>query len=166
MKVTACHSPLSGMFQETERQVIRLDFIPDREFHGIFMRVSAHIDLRGAFTPEEVNARILSAAKAYKSLAKSGYMSAKYAYRHAGNLEKLVYTAGSTNFGTRAISTARRHPYGIENLTLNYGHGKAVDILLERNASLRRMTRIVEKREAKATEPLMERFRRTHQRRR
>jgi len=119
-----------------------LDFVPDREFHSVFMRISADVDLRGAFTPEEVNTRLIAAAKAYKSLAKRGYLGAKYAYRHADNLEKLVYTRGRTDFGTRAVSTARRHPNGIENLTLNYGHGKAIDILLERSIRLRRMTRI------------------------
>lgn len=122
--------------------MIRLDFVPDREFHGVFMRISADVDLRGAFTPEEVNARLIAAAKAYKSLAKRGYLGAKYAYRRADNLEKLVYTAGKTDFGTRAISTARRHPYGIENLTLNYGRERAIDTLLERGRRFRRMTRI------------------------
>lgn len=118
-----------------------MDFMPDKEFHGLFIRINHEIPLKGASTPEEVNARIIDHAKAWKSLAKSGYMNAKTAYRHADNLEKLVYTAG-TDFGTRAISTARRHPYGVENLTLNYGYSKAVDILLERNRRLRRMTRI------------------------
>jgi hypothetical protein len=122
-------------------EVIRLDFMPDKEFHHLFIRISNTVPLRGAFTPEEVNARIIDRAKTYKSLAKSGYMNAKYAYRHADNLEKLVYTAGKTDFGTRTISTARRHPYGIENLTLHYGYSKAVDILLEHKAKLRRMTR-------------------------
>jgi hypothetical protein len=119
-----------------------MDFLPDKEFHPIFARVSSTVDLRGAYTPEEVNARIIAVAKAYKKLAKTGYMNPKRAYRNADNLEKLVYTAGSTNFGIRAVSMARRHPYGIENLTLNYGHTKAIDILLERKVRLRRMTRI------------------------
>lgn len=118
-----------------------MDFVPDKEFHGIFIRINHEVGLKGAFTPKEVNARIIDRAKAWKSLAKSGYMNPKTAYRHADNLEKLVYAEG-TDFGTRAISTARRHPNGVENLTLNYGYSKAVDILLERNRRLRRMTRI------------------------
>lgn len=118
-----------------------MDFVPDKEFHAIFARISATIDLRGAFTPDEINSRILTAAKAYKTLAKTRYMNPKVAYRKATNLEKLVYTRG-TDFGTRAIAIARRHPVGLENLTLNYGHTKAIDILLERRTRLRRMTRI------------------------
>jgi hypothetical protein len=122
-------------------EVIRLDFVPDREFHILFVRISATVDLRGAFTPEEVNARIIREAKARKFLAERGYMSRRLAYHDADNLEKLVYTQG-TDFGARAISTARRHPYGLENLTLNYGGSKAIDILLERRTRLRRMMRI------------------------
>jgi len=121
-------------------EVIRLDFVPDKEFHILFVRISATVDLRGAFTPEEVNTRILRGAKTLKFLAERGYMSPKRAYHDADNLEKLVYTQG-TDFGTRAISTARRHPYGLENLTLNYGRSKAIDILLERRTRLRRMMR-------------------------
>jgi hypothetical protein len=123
-------------------EVIRLDFVPDKEFHKIFMKISYSVDLRGAFTPEEVNARVTRESKALKFLAKEGYMKPETAYHDADNLEKLVYTAGKTDFGTRAISTARRHPYGVENLTLNYGRGRAIDILFERNRRLRRMTRI------------------------
>ncbi len=118
-----------------------MDFVPDKEFHILFIRISATVDLRGAFTPEEVNARIIREAKVRKLLAERGYMNPKAAYHAADNLEKLVYTEG-TDFGTRAISTARRHPDGLENLTLNYGYSKAVDILLERNRRFRRMTRI------------------------
>jgi hypothetical protein len=136
IKVTVCHRET-----KTKRQVIRLDFVPDKEFHILFVRISATVDLRGAFTPEEVNTRILREAKARKLLAERGYMNPKAAYHDADNLEKLVYTQG-TDFGTRAISTARRHPYGLENLTLNYGRGKAIDILLERRTRLRRMMRI------------------------
>lgn len=121
--------------------MIRLDFIPDKEFHILFVRISATVGLRGAFTPDEVNARILREAKARKFLAERGYMSPRLAYHDADNLEKLVYTQG-TDFGTRAISTARRHPYGLENLTLNYGRSKAIDILLERRTRLRRMMRL------------------------
>jgi len=124
-----------------EGEVIRLDFVPDKEFHILFVRISATVDLRGAFAPEEVNARIMRGAKAIKFLAEKGYMNPKTAYHAADNLEKLVYTEG-TDFGTRAISTARRHPYGLENLTLNYGRSKAIDILLERRTRLRRMMRV------------------------
>jgi hypothetical protein len=137
-KVTVCH-------RQTEKaltvEVIRLDFMPDKEFHHLFIRISNSVDLRRAFTPEEVNKRIIHEAKGLKFLAKEGYVRPKAAYHRADNLEKLVYTAGRTDFGTRAISTARRHPDGLENLTLNYGYSKAVDILLERNRRLRRMTR-------------------------
>jgi len=125
----------------TFSEVIRLDFVPDKEFHILFVRISATVDLRGAFTPEEVNRRILREAKVRKYLAERGYMSPRLAYHDADNLEKLVYTQG-TDFGTRAISTARRHPYGLENLTLNYGRTKAIDILLERRTRLRRMMRV------------------------
>jgi hypothetical protein len=122
-------------------EVTRLDFMPDKEFHHLFIRISNSVDLRRAFTPEEVNQRIIHASKELKFLAKEGYVRPKTGYHRADNLEKLVYTGGRTDFGTRAVSMARRHPDGLENLTLNYGYSKAVDILIERNMRLRRMTR-------------------------
>jgi hypothetical protein len=38
-----------------------MDFMPDKEFHKIFNRISKTVDLTGAGTPEEINERLMHA---------------------------------------------------------------------------------------------------------
>jgi hypothetical protein len=109
----------------------------DKELHSLFLRVRREVDFQGAFTPSEIDARLRDTAKGLRILARRGYEKPEKAERRAKNLEKLE----GTNFGPTVIAAARRHPYGVENLTLNYGRKAAMDIILERDRKLMEMMR-------------------------
>jgi hypothetical protein len=114
------------------------DLMTDKEFHRAFMRISYYVDFKGAFTPNEIDKRIAREASELRFLGERGYMRKETANRRASNVGKVQ----GTSFGTRTIATARRHPDGLVNLTLNFGRHRAMDALIERNRRLRRMTRI------------------------
>jgi len=38
--------------------VIAVDFMPDKEFHELFNRISKKANLEGASTPEDINRRL------------------------------------------------------------------------------------------------------------
>ena len=114
------------------------DLMTDMEFHKAFIRINNAVPFDGCRSPEEINRRIAEEVRTLRILGDRGYLSEASANRKADNLEKVV----GTSFATRTISRARRHPNGLENLTLNFGYRKAIDILFERNRRLRRMTRI------------------------
>lgn len=113
------------------------DFMPDKEVHKKFIRICYDVDVKGALTPDELDRRIKDAAETLRFLGKRGYMDAERANRNADNLEKVV----GTSFSPRVISIARRHPYGIINLTLNYGPKEAVKMVMEHERRLRGMLR-------------------------
>jgi hypothetical protein len=107
----------------------------DKELHSLFLRIRRDVDFKGAFTPAEIDNRLREAAEELKLFGRKGYINPEKANRAADNLEKLA----GTNFAPTVIATARRHPYGPENLTLNYGRKGAMDVILERDRRLRRM---------------------------
>ena len=43
-----------------------MDFLPDKEFHQIFNRVSKNVNLKGANTPEKIDKKLEHKIKAYK----------------------------------------------------------------------------------------------------
>lgn len=96
-----------------------MDFLSDKEFHEIFDRVSAKVDLRGANSPEEVNRRLKQKIKEYPPRLSSGWISF---------LKRLMFAG----FGRRTIDQAIANPRGKVALTLKYGKEKAKDILLAR----------------------------------
>ena len=105
-----------------------MDFIPDKEFHKIFNRVSKIVDLEGAGTPEEINERL------NQKVAKDRYLSVKneltlfHARGRTPKLKKLI----SGGFARRTIDEAIANPRGKIALTLKYGRERAKDILLKR----------------------------------
>ena len=101
-----------------------MDFLPDKEFHPIFDRVSRKVDLKGAGTPAEINERL---KKKIKEIKKKRLKPAK-ARRLISELMKLIFAG----FGRRAIDEAIANPQGKVALTLKYGEEKAKEILLER----------------------------------
>lgn len=109
----------------------------DKELHSLFLRVRRDVDFQGAFTPNEIDERLRKSAKVLRILAREGYEKPWQAERRAKNLEKLE----STYFAPSVIAMARRHPYSVENLTLNYGSKGAMDVILERERKLRKMMR-------------------------
>lgn len=113
------------------------DFMPDKEVHKKFIRICYDVDVQGALTPDELDRRLKDAAEMLRFLGKRGYVDAERANRNANNLEKVV----GTGFSPRVISIAKTHPYGIINLTLNYGPKEAVRRTMEREKRLREMLR-------------------------
>jgi hypothetical protein len=114
------------------------DWTVDRELHPVFIRVNALTDLQGADTPEEIDRRLDRTVEVYDLLLKRGVVSRK----KAEEVERQVNKLQDANFSTYVIASARRHPSGLIALSLKYGHDRAVDLVLERNLRLRRMTRV------------------------
>jgi hypothetical protein len=114
------------------------DWVIDKEIAPLFVRVSEHVDLQGAYTPDEIHERFRQKIKHYKFFSEKGYCSPKKYRQTKENLEKLI----ENDFGSYVIAHARRHPDQIVSLTLHYGRDKARDILLERHRRLRRTLRV------------------------
>lgn len=112
-------------------------FGTDKELDSLFIRIRRDLDFQDAFTPNEIDARLRDTAKELRILGRRGYLNPEKAERSANNLEKLE----GTNFAPSVIARAKRHPYGVVNLTLNYGRKGAMDAILERDRKLKRMMR-------------------------
>lgn len=114
----------------------------DKEFHPVFDRLSETVELKGAYTPDEIDQRIKQKMRAFDYRAKnpilSTHITTKKAKHSKENLQKLL----DNEFGIFVIAHARRHPDGIVNLTLHKGKDNAVKILLERKRRLRGTLRI------------------------
>ena len=110
-----------------------MDFLPDREFHPIFDRVSRKVNLKGCGTPAEINRRLKLKIDGYKYLQKKKALqvfgiSKKEARLGIRDLKKLIFAG----FGRRTIDEAIARPRGKVALTLIYGRENAKEILLER----------------------------------
>ncbi len=108
-----------------------MDFLPDKEFHPVFDRVSRSISLKGADSPAEVNKRLLKRRKTYRERMKEKKTSVKMRKRlrfKRKELRKLILAG----FGRRTVDEAIENPRGKVALTLQYGHKKAKEILLKR----------------------------------
>ena len=111
-----------------------MDFMPDREFHVLFDRVSRKVNLKGAGSPAEINRRLKLKIDGYKYLQKKKALlvfeiSKKEAELGIRDLKKLMFRG----FGRRTIDEAIARPRGKVSLTLRYGRKNARDILLERS---------------------------------
>jgi hypothetical protein len=119
-----------------------MDFMPDKEFHPIFDRVSRKVSLKGAGTPAEINKQLTKAIKEekkkkrmIKKAIRNGHISRSAA---SGWLRKISNDIKDTKqlifagFARRTIDEAITRPRGKVALTLRYGRKKAKDILLER----------------------------------
>jgi hypothetical protein len=111
-----------------------MDFLPDKEFHPIFDRVSRKVNLKGAGSPAEINRRLKLKIDGYKYLQKKKALlvfeiSKKEAELGIRDLKKLMFRG----FGRRTIDEAIARPRGKVALTLIYGRENARDILLERS---------------------------------
>lgn len=105
-----------------------MDFMPDKEFHGIFDRVTYRVSLKGAGTPAEVNEKLRHKIKAYKYLQEKERLKKDRARRLISQYRKLIFAG----FGRRTIDEAVARPQGKVALTLQYGRKKAREILLAR----------------------------------
>jgi hypothetical protein len=93
------------------------DWMVDKEFHPVFDRLSETVELKGAYTPDDIDQRIKQKMRAFDYRAKNPilttHISTKKAKRSKKNLQKLI----DSDFGTYTVAHARRHPDGIVNLT-------------------------------------------------
>ena len=105
-----------------------MDFIPDKEFHPIFNRVSEVVDLKGAFSVDEVNERLERTIRGIKRSRRAGRLRKG----RAGFIEKNLKRLEKAGFGKAVIKQASENPRQIVALTLRYGRKKAKKILLER----------------------------------
>jgi anaerobic ribonucleoside-triphosphate reductase len=119
-----------------------MDFLPDKEFHPIFERVSRKVNLKGAGSPAEINERLKKQIKKEKEKTRmiKEAISKGYAEKRAltrwlkkirmsrKDLKKLIFSG----FGRRTIDEAIARPHGKVALTLRHGRKKAKEILLER----------------------------------
>jgi hypothetical protein len=102
--------------------------MPDIEFHKVFNRISKKINLKGAGTPAEINARL------NKKINQIRY---EYGLNPLGQLQaeskisplKTLMFAG---FGRRTIDEAIANPTGKVALTLKYGPEHARYVLEKR----------------------------------
>lgn len=118
-----------------------MDFLPDKEFHIIFDRISRKVNLQGAYTPDEIDRRLKHRIKADEFAIESGYLEDEKTKRRfkrdKKNLKKLV----RQGFAERTIAYARRHPDDKVALTLHHGYAKAKEILLARSRRFKYMLR-------------------------
>lgn len=121
-----------------------MDFLPDKEFHPIFRRVSKNVNLKGANTPEKINKKLGHKIKAYKFAKRVSKRLGikKSTLRRFDVAKKNTQTLIDSNFSVATISHARRHPDEIPALTIAYGREKAIEIKLARSRKLKRMLRI------------------------
>lgn len=105
-----------------------MDFMPDKEFHKLFDRISKIVDLHGAGTPREINVRLNQKINEYRYLPRRSQLAVFFARSRMPNLKKLIFAG----FGRRAIDEAVAKPHGKVALTLKYGREKAREILLAR----------------------------------
>ena len=113
-----------------------LDSIPRYEFHEIFDRVSANIDLEGctsALAIEEKMEEVRGKCKAKSKINRTKTGRARYG-RRASWLDNLI----ENDFAGRTIFEARSNPRGLIALTLTYGRQEAQQrILAQRKAAIR-----------------------------
>lgn len=96
-----------------------MDFVPDKEFHEIFDRVSKEVDLRGCKTPADVNRRLKQKIK-QQIYAANNPLKKLRATNRATFLKNLIPA-----FAKRVIDEAHTEPRGKIALTLKHGRKKA-----------------------------------------
>ena len=105
-----------------------MDFMPDKEFHKLFDRVTKFVDLQGAGTPRKIHERLRQKINEYRYLPRKSQLAVFFERSRMPNLKKLIFAG----FGRRAIDQAVAKPHGKVALTLKYGREEARRILLER----------------------------------
>lgn len=114
-----------------------MDSIPRYEFHKIFRRLSYDVNLKGAFTPEDIDERMERGRKNFKEYAKEA--TKKSVRRKLRKKAKAIEILQDKGFAEATIAEANRNRYGIVNLTLNYGRKRALEMKLAfERAKLRR----------------------------
>lgn len=120
-----------------------MDSTPNYEFHKIFRRLSCDVNLKGALTPDEIDARLDRAQRRFKAEAKdtTNETEKKRRYKKA----KAIKILQERDFAQRTIVEAVTNRYGIVDLTLRFGREKAEEmkLALERSRLRRKGIRTV-----------------------
>ena len=119
-----------------------MDFMPDKEFHVIFVRVARKVNLKGCYTPKAIDEKLRHVEKAHDFALKSGYIKDEKTKRRFKRGKKNMRQLRKSGFAERVIALANRHPDGIYGLTLQHGYAKAKEKLLARKRRLKRMIRV------------------------
>jgi hypothetical protein len=108
-----------------------LDTIPDKEFVGIFRRNAKYINLKGAWTPQELDERLK--VMQFRMMQRAIDESSQFTkwWKKA----RLIKRLREHGFPRRVIDEAMADQHGIYALTLRYGYKRAVEIMLERGRS-------------------------------
>jgi hypothetical protein len=126
-----------------------LDSVPTPEFHGIFDRVSAYVELAGAKTPIRIENRMRVEIHRAKSIAKDIKAARllnlrKHYWFRAEQLDKLK----EHDFADRAIFEANKDPNGFIAKTLLYGREEAMrQIKAQKRAALRTRAFVIPEKE-------------------
>lgn len=121
-----------------------MDSIPSYEFHKIFRRLSYDVDLKGAFTPEDIDERLAKVQRKFKKEAKR--TAASEQRKRLRKKAKAIEILQDKNFAGKTIAEATRSRYGIVNLTLHYGRKKAEEMKLDFSTPKSRRLRVRRKR--------------------
>ena len=96
-----------------------MDSLTDKEFHKLFDRTSQEVELKGAYTPDEVHRRLRRKRREYREEGDR---------KSQRNMEKLI----ASDFGQRVSSESLWDPNGFVGLTVQHGRKRAREILLRR----------------------------------
>lgn len=118
-----------------------MDSIPRYEFHKIFRRLSYDVNLKGAFTPEDIDDRLEEAISKFREAARDTMRESerKRLFKKARAIEILKVKG----FAERTIREAINNPYGFVSLTLHYDIKKAEEMRLAFERARRRRRAIV-----------------------
>lgn len=98
-----------------------MDFLPDKEFHKVFDRISRKINLKGAGTPSEINERLKHRIIEIRDEYGHSPLGRLQAEGKVASLRGLIFSG----FGRRAIDEAIANPTGEVALTLKHGRAYA-----------------------------------------
>lgn len=119
-----------------------MDSIPRYEFHKIFRRVSYDVNLKGAFTPEDIDDRLEDAASKFREAARSSNLwesERQRLFKKARATELLI----ARGFAEATVREAINNRYGFVSLTLHYDREKAEEMKQAFERARRRRHRII-----------------------
>ena len=105
-----------------------MDFLPDKEFHKLFDRISDRINLEGAGSVREINERLNQRIQELEYRYGTDPLAPLRAQGPISQLKALI----SGGFARRAIDEAIANPRGEIALTLKLGKKRAKEILTKR----------------------------------
>lgn len=118
-----------------------MDSIPSYEFHKIFQRVSYDVNLKGVFTPQDIDDRLEKAAIKFREAARYTLEESerKRLFKKSRSIELLI----ARGFAEATIREAINNRYGFVSLTLHYNIEKAEEMRQAFERARRRRRRIL-----------------------